>query len=245
MKIKAYILTFFFSFLVCSILVLPVFSDDGYGNEITRVKVYQNGVTKYNAVFDAYLENENISISNYLWENFVFDITTDINTTVIGEQAQHIVNRYQAVGLQIIDGDYNTVYAIPLTPEPKYYLPELLPIETVNWVSETVNLTTFESFYYVNITLWHNYLADGNITNWELSYEWNINIKANNYNVVTDTSDNSFMDIFFWVFLLTLFISPMSFAGAIKMKNSKLIGVGLYSGFTCFVAFIVIIGLRF
>lgn len=223
-----------------SILIIPVFSDDGYGNEISRVKILQNGITKYNVVFDAYVADENVSISNYLWENFVFDIDTEINTTIIGSQAQHVVSKYQAVGLQILDSGSESVYASPLTPDPMYYLPELLPIESVSWISDTINLTTYQSFYSVNITLWHNYLADGNITSWELSYQWNINIKANNYDITTVESDTSLMDMFFWVFILCLFIFPLSIAGAIKMKNPKLIKVALYS-FIGFIATLFII----
>lgn len=226
--------------MILTVLIIPVLASDEYGNEISRVKVIQNGITKYNAVFDNYVSGENISISNYLWENFVFDIDTDINTTVIGSQAQHVVSKYQAVGLQIFDSDSGSVYASPLTPEPKYYLPELLPIEDVNWVSDTINLTTYQSFYSINVTLWHNYLADGNITNWELSYQWNINIKANNYDVVVVESDTSLMDMFFWVFILCLFIFPLSIAGAIKMQNPKLIKVALYS-FIGFISMLFII----
>lgn len=221
------LLSFFFLFLIISIGFISVYATDEYGNRIENVEVLQQTISVYDVNYEDYEEGENITIDSYLWDMFTFKIITRLNTTALGYGG--IIYTYQGIGLQIFDDEDNLVLATGMIPDFPMLInyPPLL-FEYKQYTSDPIELNMFENMFYINITLWHNYEMTGDLEDWVLTEEWKINLKAENY-IPPEEEEPEFenIDLFFLAFVGSMFLCPISFAGAVKMKEPKLIGIGI------------------
>ena len=238
MKTKTFFPLFFTLLLVISMfMVNNVIAQDEYGNDLWIQDIYQNAVSvgSFNNV--TYSEGENFTINNYLWDKFMFITTTRVNTTIIGDGGY--VSSYQGVGIQIFDEDLNCIYANGIYPSPpRLFDPE--SFETISWMTEIIELNLFETINYVNVTLWHNYLATGDTEDFELTESWKFNLVAENYSE-EEEEELVFNDLYLIGFLLCSFLCPISIAGAIKLKNVFFVRVAILMGLCGIVFFYLII----
>jgi len=245
MKTKVFIISLFFilTLMISMIIVNNVFAQDEYGNHLWTANVYQHAqdVGSFNNV--TYSEGMNITIDNYLWDDFMFYMLTRVNTTVIGEGGY--VSNYQGVGIQIYDEDLNSVYASGIAPSPpRLFDPE--PFETIDWMSEIIELDLYKTINYINITLWHNYEMTGNYSDYEVTESWKFNLVAENYGYTPPPEDETaFFDFYLLGLLLCVFIFPLSIAGTIKMKNPKLLRITFFSGVVLVICFVVLMDIKF
>ena len=220
---------FFIIFLV-TLLFFPIINvyavQDEYGNHLWTSETYQNSILLNSFNNSTYSEDMNITVSNYLWDNFEFIIQTRLNTTALGNLGY--VSTYQGVGIQIYDEDLNLIYASGIAPNPsRLYDP--LPFEMITSTSEIIELDIYRTINYVNVTLWHNYEMTGDYGDYEVTENWNFNLVAENYGEEEEEEPMMFGDLYFLGFILCLFICPLSVVGTIRMRNPKLLSITVFS----------------
>jgi len=233
-------------------LVNNVSAQDEYGNHLWEGAVFQyiDMIVFFDNV--TYSEGENFTVSNYLWDDFNFIVNTRVNTTVIGDGGY--VDGYQGIGIQIFDENLETIYASGTYPNP-VILSDPEPFETIQWMTEYVELDLYQTINYINVTLWHNYEMTGNVTDYVLTESWEFNLKADNYTGDETEEEEEereeqreeeimFFDLYFFGFIVSLFICPLSIAGAIKMRNPKLLRVTVFSFILLVICFFMLLGIR-
>lgn len=224
-KIKILIPIFLGIILMSSLFnINNVFGADADGNYLWLETITQNAIMTGSFTNVTYSEDMNITISNYLHDNFVFITDTIVNTTMIGDGGY--VNSYQGIGIQIFNENLETIYAGGVSPSPlRLFDPE--PFENIYWMSEIIELDLYKTINYVNITLWHNYLVTGDAEDYVLTESWKFNLLAENYDY--SPPPDMFFDLYFLGFILCLFICPLSIAGTIKLRNPKLLKITAFS----------------
>ena len=239
MKTKALFPLFFILILVVSLFTVNnIFAQDAYGNDLWLQGIFQNTDETGSFTNVTYSEGMNITITNYLWNNFQFMTTTILNTTVIGDGGW--VVEYQGVGIQIYDENNDSIYAGGISPSPPIlYDPE--PFEIIVWFTEVIELNLDQTMHYVNVTLWHNYLATGDTEDFELTESWKFNLVAENIDYTPP--EDMFFDLYFLGFILCLFVCPLSIAGTIKMRNPKLLRITALSLIGLIICFFLIMNI--
>lgn len=208
----------FFVLLISSLSA--VFGADEFGNELYDIDVYQNSFDF--AEINSNPSGANYTVNNYLWKNFRFEILTKINTT----DFSGFVYNYQGVGLQIFDENDTSIWASGLTPYPLGFLYEPLPIEFVEWNTNNIVLNCYKTRFQLNVTLWY---YNSTIPEWQLSEEWEFNLNGANYFDSEEEEDIRGFDLFLAIFVLCLFVFPLSIVALIKLKNPKWIKVSIFS----------------
>ena len=233
---------FFILILVFSMVIINnVNAQDVDGNHLWIEDIYQNvqEVGSFNNV--TYSEGINFTVNNYLWDNFQFITTTRVNTTVIGDGGY--VTSYQGVGIQIFDEDLNSVYAGGISPSPPILFdPD--PFETIIWMSEIIELDLYKTINYINITLWHNYDATGNTSDFELTESWKFNLLAENYGYTPPEDEMMFKDLYILGFILCIFLCPLSIVGVIKLKKSFFIRTAIFTGIGFIIFFYLLMNIN-
>ena len=214
--------------MVSMVFMDNVFSQDEYGNQLWFIGIYQDGFQTYYFDDDDYSEDMNVSVRNYLWNDFIFNIVTYVNSTVI-EENDGIVDLYQGVGIQVYDENEELIYANGIIPDPEIlYDPD--PIEIIHWNTEDIEIEIYKTINYVNVTLWHNYEMTGDTGDYVLTESWKFNLLADNYGYTPPPEDETmFFDLYFALFILCLFVCPLSVVGTIKMRNPKLLRITAFS----------------
>ena len=234
----------FFILILISLLVsfiIVVFAQDEYGNQLTYEEIKQNGHYVSSFSNATYSEDMNITISNYLWDVIKFGTTTLVNTTVIGEGGY--VDEYQGVGIQVFDENLNLVYSGGMISNP-YILPsEIDEFENIQWNIYLYEINIYKTINYINITLWHNYEMTGNYSDYELTESWKFNLVSENYGE-EEEEEPMFLDIYFLMFVLCLFVCPLSIVGTIKMRKPKLLKITAFSFIGVIIFFYLIMNIN-
>lgn len=235
------LISLFFTLIIIIFLIIPiiVFGADAEGNHLYIEDIYQNGMLTDTFNNITYSENMNITIKYYLWDNFQFITSTMVNTTVINSTGNSYVNSYQGIGIQIYDEDLNSIYANGLTPTP-YRLYDPKPFEVISYITENIELDLYKTINYVNVTLWHNYEATGDVEDFELTESWKFNLIAENYGE-EEEEDMLFTDLYLIGFVLCGFLCPLSIAGAIKLKKGWFIKIAIFTGVGAIMFFYLLI----
>lgn len=242
-KTKTFFPLFFILLLIISMCMINnVFSQDSYGNHLWIQNIYQNSINIGSFNNETYSEGMNFTIDNYLWDEFMFITASIVNTTVIGDGGY--VGSYQGIGIQIFDEDLNSIYAGGICPSPpRLFDPE--PFEIITWMSEIIELDLYETINYVNVTLWHNYLATGDVEDFELTESWEFNLVAENYEEEEKEEEEiMFFDLYFLGLILCLFVCPLSIVGVIKMRNPKLLKITAISFIGLVICFFILMNIN-
>ena len=214
-----------------------VFGADADGNYLWLETITQNAIMTGSFTNETYSEDMNITISNYLHDNFVFITDTIVNTTMIGDGGY--VNSYQGIGIQIFNENLETIYASGIAPSPlRLFDPD--PFENIYWMSDIIELDLYKTINYVNITLWHNYLVTGDTGDYVLTESWKFNLVAENYDEEEEEEDMLFTDLYLIGFIACFFLCPLSIVGAIKQRKVFFIKLAIFFGIGLIIFFCLI-----
>lgn len=217
------------SFFVClSLFILfslftPIFAvADEYNNRLTNINIYQKelGAWDLKGTITNSTYSEGMNISVIADEKLGFSVTHYLNRTLAN--LWYDVENTSAIGIQIFQ---TSTFAEPMTT---IITDEFLPMN--EW---TLNSYDYDIDYSIstlavcNITHWINY---HNGSDWLLIEEFIFNLveeSGSGYTPPTYTNIYDFRFIWFWGMVVSIFLSPMLFAIAIKNLsiNATIFGI--------------------